>query len=161
MLRTGDRIENPRTGQRMTFLTTSGDSGSTAPPATPRRLSSSTWLHRGVLSGRWSGGRQWRRQRWPSERVSSLQREPSIPQPRLVGCQEWVSQVPERMSFECPSDTLLSTDSGTPQEDSAKGRLREETDNVNSLRNRRLDRQHWSAGTLLGHWDLLPEQFKE
>src|SRR5215472_2364528 len=49
MLRTGDRIENPRTGQRMTFLTTSGDSGSTAPPATPRRLSSSTWLHRGVL----------------------------------------------------------------------------------------------------------------
>lgn len=27
MLRTGDRIENPRTGQRMTFLTTSGDSG--------------------------------------------------------------------------------------------------------------------------------------
>src|SRR5215470_6083284 len=37
----------------------------------------------------------------------------------------------------------------------------EETDDVYSIRNRSLDRQHWTAGTLLGRWNLLPEQFKK
>ena len=37
----------------------------------------------------------------------------------------------------------------------------EETDHVYSLRNRSLDCQHWTAGTLLGRWNLLPEQFKK